>query len=176
MNDAFGNPQSIVVLGGTSDIARELVARLVASGRCRSAVLAGRDGDALLECSQHLQDRVTSVETVHFEAALDDAETTVVRCFEAIREPVDLLIMAVGELGNQQSDESDPARVAHMVTVNYTWPAAAMTAAANLFRQQGHGRMVVFSSVAGYRTRRSNFSMGRPRRVWTGSPSVWGRP
>ena len=29
MNDAFGHPQSVVVLGGTSDIARELVALLV---------------------------------------------------------------------------------------------------------------------------------------------------
>ena len=46
MNDAFGHPQSVVVLGGTSDIARELVALLVAD-RGRSVVLAGRDRVAL---------------------------------------------------------------------------------------------------------------------------------
>ena len=40
MNDAFGHPQSVVVLGGTSEIAQQVVA-LLAADRCRSVVLGG---------------------------------------------------------------------------------------------------------------------------------------
>jgi decaprenylphospho-beta-D-erythro-pentofuranosid-2-ulose 2-reductase len=47
-----------------------------------------------------------------------------------------------------------------MVSVNLTWPAAALTALASRLRPQGHGRIVVLSSVAGYRVRRANFVYG----------------
>lgn len=160
MNDAFGRPQSVVVLGGSSDIAGEIV-RLLAAERCRSVVLAGRDGRGLTRAASGLQHSVARVETVQFDAAeTDDADKTVVRCFEAAGEPVDLVIVAVGELGHQEMDETDPTRVVRMLTVNLTWPAAAMAAAATQLKRQGHGCIVVLSSVAGYRVRRSNFVYG----------------
>ncbi len=68
--------------------------------------------------------------------------------------------MAVGELGNQDEDETDPQRAAQMMTVNVTWPGAALTALAARLQQQGHGRLVVLSSVAGFRVRRGNFVYG----------------
>jgi decaprenylphospho-beta-D-erythro-pentofuranosid-2-ulose 2-reductase len=160
MNDAFGHPQSVVVLGGTSDIARQLVALLVAE-RGRSVVLAGRDRVALEQAAQDLPDRVAHVRTVIFDAStLDDVDKTVIRCFEAAAEVVDLVIVAVGELGFQEVDEVDPDRIARMMTVNLTWPAAALSVVADQLRRQGHGRIVVLSSVAGFRVRRSNFVYG----------------
>ena len=60
----------------------------------------------------------------------------------------------------QEEDELDPGRVGRMMTVNLTWPAAALVATANQLRRQGHGRIIVLSSVAGYRIRRSNFIYG----------------
>lgn len=160
MNDAFGHPQSVVVLGGTSDIARELVALLLAD-RGRSVVLAGRDRIALKRAAQNLCHSFAHVETVTFDAgSLDDVDKTVLRCFEAAAEAVDLVIVAVGELGHQQVDEVDPDRVARIMTVNLTWPAAALSVVADQLRRQGHGRIVVLSSVAGIRVRRSNFVYG----------------
>ena len=47
-----------------------------------------------------------------------------------------------------------------MLTVNFTWPAAALAALGREFAAQGHGRILVLSSVAGYRIRRSNFLYG----------------
>ncbi len=168
MNDAFGHPQSVVVLGGTSDIARELVALLV-EDRGRSVVLAGRDRMAIAQAAEDLRHRVPRVRTVMFDAsALDDVDKTMMRCFEAAAEAVDVVIVAVGELGHQEVDEVDPGRVARMMTVNLTWPAAALSAVADRLRRQGHGRIVVLSSVAAFRIRRSNFRLrlrqGRPRR------------
>jgi decaprenylphospho-beta-D-erythro-pentofuranosid-2-ulose 2-reductase len=160
VNDAFGNPQSIVVFGGTSDIARELVA-LLAADRGRSVVLAGRDCATLEKRAEHLRRTVATVHTVTFDAStLDDVEKTVMTCFEAAAEPVDLVIVAVGELGSQTADEVDPDRVARMVTVNFSWPAAALSSVAARLRHQGHGRIIVLSSVAGFRVRRSNFVYG----------------
>ena len=93
-------------------------------------------------------------------STLDDVEKTVMMCFEAAGEPVDVVIVAVGELGSQTADEVDPDRVARMVTVNFSWPAAALSSVAARLRQQGHGRIIVLSSVAGFRVRRSNFVYG----------------
>lgn len=160
MNDAFGHPQSVVVLGGSSDIAREIVA-LLAVDRCRSVVLAGRNGTLLGQAARALRESVAHVETVQFDAAeTETADKAVVQCFEAAGEDVDMVIVAVGELGHQEMDETDTSRIVRMLTVNLAWPAAAMSAAAAQLKRQGHGRIVVLSSVAGYRVRRSNYVYG----------------
>ncbi len=51
MRDAFGHPQSAVVFGGTSDIARAIVERLIPLG-CTTVVLAGRNAEALKESAE----------------------------------------------------------------------------------------------------------------------------
>ncbi len=158
MNDAFGNPQSIVVLGGTSDIAQAVLRRLA---RCRSVVLAGRDVVALESVALDLRRTVSRVATVPFDALTPlDTARIVKQCFEQANEPVDLVIVAVGELGTQEADESDPDRTVRMITVNFTWPAAALAQVAREMTTQGFGRVVVLSSVAGYRVRRANFLYG----------------
>ena len=47
-----------------------------------------------------------------------------------------------------------------MVTVNYTGAVSVGLAVAAQFRRQGHGRLVVLSSVAGERVRKANFVYG----------------
>jgi decaprenylphospho-beta-D-erythro-pentofuranosid-2-ulose 2-reductase len=158
--DAFGHPQSVVVIGGTSDIAREIV-NVLAAQRCRTVVLAGRDAPALERTMRELAPSVANVATVNFDAtSTDDVDKTVRLCFEAANEQVDLVVMAVGELGVQEADERDPHRIARMMTVNVTWPSAALAEVATRLQRQGHGRIVVLSSVAGFRVRRSNFVYG----------------
>ncbi len=49
---------------------------------------------------------------------------------------------------------------AEVLTTNFSGLAAAMLAVADRMRHQGHGRMVVLSSVAGARARRANFIYG----------------
>ena len=46
MQNAFGQPQSVLVLGGTSDIALAVVAKLAAD-RTKTVVLAGRNEERL---------------------------------------------------------------------------------------------------------------------------------
>ena len=73
---------------------------------------------------------------------------------------IDLVIVAAGVLGDQSADEGDPAAAAAVITTNFTGPAAAMLAVAARLRDQGHGRLVVLSSVAGLRARKANFIYG----------------
>ena len=73
---------------------------------------------------------------------------------------IDLVIAAAGVLGDQEVDEHDPAAAAAVMTTNYVGLAAALLAVADRMRHQGHGRLIVLSSVAGERARRANFIYG----------------
>lgn len=161
MNDAFGTPQTVVVLGGTSEIAGAIVDELGPRG-CRKVVLAGRDAPRLEEAARAAKDSgIPDTATVELEAtAVDQAAAVVERCFEEAGGDVDMVLVAVGILGDQERDEVDAERTAEVVTVNYTWPAAALSALAPRLRAQGHGRIVVLSTVAGVRVRRANYVYG----------------
>ncbi len=159
VNDAFGHPQSVVVLGGTSEIAEAILDRL--GRRCRQVVLAGRDQTGLDEAAARLErSGIASVSTLRFDATDAEAGITVERCLDAAGGQVDLVLVAVGLLGSPEGDERDPARVAELVAVNFAWPAAALAAVAEHLRRQGAGRIVVLSSVAGVRVRLANFVYG----------------
>ena len=161
MENAFGQPQSVVVLGGTSDIARAIVRKLCAA-RAETVVLAGRDPTRLAEAAREAEEYgAAHAEVVTFDAE-DPASAgpAVAVAFERAAGPVDLVILAVGLLGDQAAMEDDPEAAARMATVNLTWPVAALTAVRTRLLAQGHGRILVLSSVAGVRVRRSNYLYG----------------
>ena len=67
---------------------------------------------------------------------------------------------AFGVLGDQARAERDAAHAVAIVHTDYTAHVSVLTHAANLLRRQGHGTLVVFSSVAGVRVRRANYVYG----------------
>ena len=68
MEDAFGQPQSVVVFGGSSDIARAITRRLCAE-RARTVVLAGRNATLLTEAANEAKEHgATTVDQVLFDA------------------------------------------------------------------------------------------------------------
>jgi decaprenylphospho-beta-D-erythro-pentofuranosid-2-ulose 2-reductase len=161
MNDAFNHPRSVVVLGGSSEIAGALVDRLVAE-RCRIVVLAGRDVDALGHAATRAKRRGAEVTKVVTFDALDveHAEDAIDACFEAAGDTVDLVLITLGLLGDAAADITEANRIAENITVNFAWPAIALGSIARHLRAQGYGRVVVFSSVAGVRIRKANFIYG----------------
>ncbi|MDA8291509.1 MAG: SDR family NAD(P)-dependent oxidoreductase [Actinomycetota bacterium] len=160
MNDVTGMPESVVVLGGGSEIARALLVRL-AGRRLRAVVLAGRDETALAAAARELESLgVPTVATTRFEASdVSDHEDLVRRALDTVAS-VDLLLVAAGALGSAELEALSPEAVARLVEANFTGPAAAMLAFARVMADHGHGRIVVLSSVAGVRVRRSNFVYG----------------
>ena len=161
MENAFGQPQNVVVLGGSSDIARAITKKLCAA-RAHTVVLAGRN-EALLDeaASEAREYGATKTDTVLFDAQdPSNAARTVRDAFEKVGGPVDLVIIAVGLLNDQFSMEDSAEESAKMITVNFTWPAAALAELRRLLILQGSGRILVMSSVAAIRIRRSMYLYG----------------
>jgi decaprenylphospho-beta-D-erythro-pentofuranosid-2-ulose 2-reductase len=160
MNDAHGSPQTVLVFGGTSEIARAVLDRLVAR-RARTVILAGRDAGRLDTVAGELREAgVTAVDTIAFEAADTDHHAEMVDGVFARHGDVDLVLVAFGELGDQAALEHDPAAAARLVRVNYVAAVSVGLAVAARLRAQGHGNLVALSSVAAERPRRSNFVYG----------------
>lgn len=160
MNDALGLPQSVLVLGGGSDIARALVRQLLAK-RPATVILGGRRGSASLDqaAEEARQLGAPAVSTVAFDA-LDPASVAaaVDEAFE--HGDIDLVVVAFGVLGDQAEAEKNPAAAIEVGTVNFTSAMTAGLAAARRLTQQGHGTLLALSTVAGEHVRRANFVYG----------------
>jgi len=73
---------------------------------------------------------------------------------------LDVLVVAVGRLGDQRRAEQDPTHLAAVVDVNFTHVAQLLERAAHRLEAQGSGMLVALSSVAGDRGRPSNYAYG----------------
>ncbi|WP_089099296.1 decaprenylphospho-beta-D-erythro-pentofuranosid-2-ulose 2-reductase [Streptomyces hyaluromycini] len=158
MKDAFGMPQSLLVLGGTSEIALATARRLIAR-RTRTVWLAGRPSPALEQAAEQLRALGPDVHTVPFDALDPEShETALGKVFA--NGDVDLVLLAFGILGDQATDEREPVNAVRVAQTNYTGAVSAGLVSARALQAQGHGSLVVLSSVAGERARRSNFIYG----------------
>lgn len=159
MKDALGAVQSILVLGGTSDIGVAIARQL--AGRAGNVVLAGRDAGGFAECRRHAEEsglRVAATE--HFDALDWSAHgERLAQLFEA-HGGFDVVVVAFGLLGDQAAAESNTALAVEVASVNFVGALSAAQEAGRLLARQGHGALVVLSSVAGERPRRSNYVYG----------------
>jgi len=154
MENAFGQPQTVVVLGGSSDIARAVTCKLCAAS-ARTVVLAGRNQNLLDAAAQETHKYGVTTDTVLFDARdVANARATVSEAFEKVCGRVDLVIVAVGILGDQFAMDDDAAAAGLMATVNFAWPVAALAEVRRRLVNQGSGRILVMSSVAAVRVRR----------------------
>jgi decaprenylphospho-beta-D-erythro-pentofuranosid-2-ulose 2-reductase len=156
----LGAVQSALVLGGRSEIAQATMRSLVASG-CRTVLLAARDPESLAQHAHELTEAgATTVKQIRFDAT-DTAshQATIEECFE-LHPDIDLVLIAFGVLGHGAGVDSQPNAAAEAVTTNYVGAVSSGLAAAQCLREQGHGTIVVLSSVAGERARKSNFVYG----------------
>ncbi|MEU3598286.1 decaprenylphospho-beta-D-erythro-pentofuranosid-2-ulose 2-reductase [Streptomyces sp. NPDC006798] len=158
MKDAFGAPQSLLVLGGTSEIGLAVARRMIAR-RTRTVWLAGRPSPELDTAADGLRALGAEVRTVPFDA-LDPAAHEEVLGKVFAEGDLDLVLLAFGVLGDQANDEGDPAAAVRVAQTNYTGAVSAGLVCATALQNQGHGSLVVLSSVAGERARRSNFIYG----------------
>lgn len=158
MRDALGAVQSILVLGATSEIAQATVRRLVGP-RTTRVVLAARDTDAAEPFAAEVRRTCDTVEVVAFDASEPASHQAVIDAVFAGGD-IDLVLVAFGVLGDQSSFDADPATAAAAVSVNYVGGVSSCLAVAAAMRRQGHGAIVVLSSVAGVRARADNYVYG----------------
>lgn len=152
------HPRTALVLGGGSEIGAACIAALATRGLQRVHLAARRPDDAaaLVERTASGLDVTTATwdatDVASHGAVFEEAASAMGR--------IDLVLCAVGMLGHHAGVDMGPEDVDEMVRANFAGPAAALAVAGTTLRAQGHGTIVVLSSVAGIRPRRSNYVYG----------------
>ncbi|MEI6373269.1 MAG: decaprenylphospho-beta-D-erythro-pentofuranosid-2-ulose 2-reductase [Actinomycetes bacterium] len=158
MIDALSRPQSVAVFGATSQIAGSLLQRL-RSPALRHIVLAARPSPARDALADSLRTDTTAVTVLDFDASDPDSHSGVIDAAFA-QGDIDVTVIAFGVLGNQADFDADPASAVEAAQVNYVGGVSVGMRVATRLREQGHGALIVLSSVAGERARASNYVYG----------------
>jgi len=158
MLNALGVPQTLLLLGGTSDIALAVAERYLRQGPVEIA-LAARPSAARDRAVQQLEQRGASVQPLDFDARDHASHPEVIASACAGRD-IDVAVVAFGLLGDPEHAWQDQAAAVALAEVNYVGAVSVGVLLAERMRSQGHGSVVALSSVAGERVRRSNFVYG----------------
>lgn len=151
--------RTALVLGGGSEIGLAIVRRLAEHGLER-VVLAGRDRDAIRLALGPDPLPVDAVDVVGWDALdVERHEALVARAAELLGS-IDVVVCAVGMLGHHAGLAMAATDADLLLRTNFTGPAAALSAVGQALERQGHGTIVVISSIAAARARRSNFVYG----------------
>jgi decaprenylphospho-beta-D-erythro-pentofuranosid-2-ulose 2-reductase len=160
VKDALGEAQSVLVLGGTSEIG-VATARALAARRARTVALAARDPARCAAAADSIRSAgATRVESVAFDALDFSSHAAFVDDVFARFGDIDLVLVAFGVLGDQDEAAADPSAAVEVISTNFTGAASVMTPLARKLVAQGHGTIVLLSSVAGERARKSNYVYG----------------
>jgi decaprenylphospho-beta-D-erythro-pentofuranosid-2-ulose 2-reductase len=150
----------VLVLGGSSEISVAIVQRLARDGQVE-ALLLGRDYKRMAAVVDELKS--TGRATGEFDGLnADDVEThaAAITCAFDRLEQVDLVILSVGVLGAQSGLDADPNEVTQVLRTNFLGCGSLLWHTVRALRKQGHGTVVVLSSVAAERPRASNSIYG----------------
>jgi len=158
--DAVGNPQTILLLGGTSEIGLAICERYLRDAKAR-VVLADlpdhpRKGDAIAAMTSA---GASSVEWVDFDGVKSDTHPEVIEQAFAGGD-VDVAIVAFGLLGDAEELWQNQRKAVQIAQINYTAAVSVGVLLGEKMRAQGSGRIIAMSSAAGERVRRSNFVYG----------------
>jgi decaprenylphospho-beta-D-erythro-pentofuranosid-2-ulose 2-reductase len=158
--DAVGNPQTILLLGGTSEIGLAICERYLQDAHARILLAAmpddpGRD-DAV---AQMKAAGARSVELIDFEATDTDSHPKMMDQAFAGGD-VDVAIVAFGLLGDAEELWQNQRKAVQIAEINYTAAVSVGVLLAEKMRAQGFGQIIAMSTVAGERVRRSNFVYG----------------
>jgi decaprenylphospho-beta-D-erythro-pentofuranosid-2-ulose 2-reductase len=150
----------VLLVGGSSEIGLAVVRRLATDGPV-SAWLLGRDSDRLRAAAAALHDDgVDPVSAVVADADdLGSHQPAVAQAFEAAG-GFDVVVVAVGRLGAQAGLDADPLETVEVMRVNFLGTGSLMLHCLRRLRDQGHGTLIVLSSVAAERPRAANAVYG----------------
>jgi decaprenylphospho-beta-D-erythro-pentofuranosid-2-ulose 2-reductase len=166
MMNAVGTPQTLLLLGGTSDIALAVARAYAARGPLR-VVLAARATERRTSAAAELTGLGCEVVEVDLDARDHASHAATIEAAFAGGD-VDVAVLAFGLLGDAEQAWVDPEQALELAEVNYAAPVHLGVLLANRLRAQSHGWLVALSSVAGERVRRSNFVYGSTKAGFDG--------
>lgn len=158
--DAVGNPQTVLLLGGTSEIGLAICERYLSNAPARIVLAAmpndpGRDAAV----AQLKTAGAPSVELIDFDAVDTDSHPEVIEQAFSNGE-VDVAIVAFGLLGDPEELWQNQRKAVQIAEINYTAAVSIGVLLGEKMRAQGFGQIIAMSSAAGERVRRTNFVYG----------------
>lgn len=155
--------ESVLVVGGRSDIGLAIAHRFAAAGR--PVQLAARNAAALAAEKADIEVRHGVPVTLH------ELDILAPDSFAAFVDGLPLVpqvaVCVVGLLGDQARSETDIAAATVTMRTNFEGPALLTAILANRFAERGDGTLVGISSVAGERGRASNYVYGSAKAGYT---------
>lgn len=160
MIDATGNPQTILLFGGTSEIGLAIVERYLRNARAR-VILADLPNAPKRDTAiaQIEAAGAKEVEYLDFDALDTESHPGLVESAWAHGD-VDVAIVAFGVLGDAEELWQNQAKAVQAAQINYTAAVSVGVLVGDKMKAQGFGQIIAMSSVAGERVRRSNFVYG----------------
>ena len=144
----------VLVVGGTRGMGRAVARRYAERGA--SVALVGRDADALVRAAQDLDVRgAAEVATVVLDLNDVDAHGRALDEAWAKLGGVDVLVVTAASFGTQAELEADRARMLALLQLDFVATIALCEEARVRLLAAGGGTLVVFSSVAGDRGRKT---------------------
>jgi decaprenylphospho-beta-D-erythro-pentofuranosid-2-ulose 2-reductase len=165
--NVVGVPQSLLLLGGTSDIGLALARRYASDSRTLRVVLAARATERRRAAAAELSGLGCAVTEVDLEARDSDSHAATIAAAFAGGD-IDIAVVCFGLLGDNEQAWTDAGTARELAEVNYAAPVHLGVLLAERLRRQGHGWIVALSSVAGERVRRSNFVYGSTKAGFDG--------
>jgi decaprenylphospho-beta-D-erythro-pentofuranosid-2-ulose 2-reductase len=163
--DAVGNPQTILLLGGTSEIGLAICERYLRNAPAR-IVLTALPDDPLRDAAvgQMKAAGAKSVELIDFDAVDTESHPKVIDAAfkDGVGGPgdIDVAIVAFGLLGDAEELWQNQRKAVQAAEINYTAAVSVGVLLGEKMRAQGFGQIIAMSSAAGERVRRSNFVYG----------------
>ena len=145
----------IMVIGGGSEIAGAILRELPPE-KGREVALLGRDSPALASAGKSLLAQGATVHRITVDAREPASHRAAVDRAGELLGAVDLVILAAGILGERGAFPEDVLAAAEVLQVNTAGAGSLLLESARLMRDQGHGTIVVLSSVAAQRGRAAN--------------------
>ena len=141
---------------------------------CRRIVLAGRHPDAMEPVAERLRGLGADVAVTAWDATDVDGHADAVKAaWDAAAGDVDCVVLAAACWATRITWPTDPERGRRPHHHQLHRPGLHPAARGPAPEEQGHGRIVVLSSVAGERVRRPTSSTARPRPASTASARAW---
>ena len=158
--DAVGSPQTILLLGGTSEIGLAICERYLRDAPARVILAALPDDPGRSDAVEAMTAAgAKSVTLVDFDAVDTETHPAVIEdCFAG--GDVDVAIVAFGLLGDAEELWQDQPKAVQIAQINYTAAVSVGVLLGERMRRQGFGQIIAMSSAAGERVRRSNFVYG----------------
>lgn len=157
MLNAFHSPQSVALIGATSDIGQAIL-KALPQDNLETCYVVARDPKRAAKSLAEILPSRTKLTKVSFQAEKTQSHKTIVDQLFAEGD-LDIAIIAVGVLGNNP-DLDEAANALEVMSVNYVASAHLMLLIAERMKLQGHGQIEIISSFAQTRPRVDNFVYG----------------